>query len=440
MLLAHEQIHAKEIVSEIPKSFLFLKANFWEVIKANCNNPAKTSLHRLQIPTWDLIYIYDLQRFLQSVTKRLEEWRIKRTDTEKWMHYRQLSPQVKQSIRKYEQYKWLATKGVDEQSLIKSLPIDLQRKVKRHLCFDLVRRVSWLLRSYEHIHALIYLPHLHKSSLHFKQVPLFDQMDETTLDAICERLKLELCAKGMFLLHEGDPVNQMLFIIRGELDSYTTNDGSTGFFNSSRIGPGDFCCEELLTWALDLHSTIILPSSTCTVKAISEVEAFALTAEDLKFVAAQFKRLHSKQVKHKLRFYSHQWRTWAACFIQAAWRRHKRLKEMTEDQSESLWALCADNQAAGVMRSFKYKPQSGSDAFILSSVQKPTDPDFSVDSKWLSYESQDVHFFRNLTLVFYPFELLVRFVEMTMLVYHHIVIRTSYNMHIDLGAYIVTQS
>jgi len=89
------------------------------------------------------------------------------------------------------------------------------------------------------------------------QVHLFDQMDERTLDAICERLKPALCTEGTFLVREGDPVNEMLFIIRGHLDSYTTNGGRTRFFNSCRIGLGDFCGEELLTWALDPSPSII---------------------------------------------------------------------------------------------------------------------------------------------------------------------------------------
>ncbi|KAJ8768788.1 hypothetical protein K2173_023692 [Erythroxylum novogranatense] len=171
-------------------------------------------------------------------------------------------------------------------------------------------------------------------------------MDERMLDAICERLKPSLCTQGTYLVREGDLVNEMLFIIRGNLDSYTTDGGRTGFFNSSRLGPGDFCGKELLTWALDPRPSVILPSSTRIVKAISEVEAFALNAEHLKFVASQFRRLHSKQLRHKFRFYSHQWRTWAACFIQAAWRRHKRQKEADEFRARESCSI-AKPQAKG---------------------------------------------------------------------------------------------
>nr|GMD73562.1 protein CNGC15b-like [Ipomoea batatas] len=321
------------------------------------------------------LLIGNMQTYLQSTTVRLEEWRIKRTDTEQWMHHRQLPLELRQSVRKYDQYKWIATRGVDEDALLQGLPLDLRRDIKRHLCYDLVRRV-----------------------------PLFDEMDEMMIDAICERLKPVLCTQDTCLVREGDPVNEMLFIIRGNLDSYTTNGGRTGFFNSCGIGPGDFCGEELLTWALDPRPSVILPSSTRTVKAVSEVEAFALVADDLKFVAAQFRRLHSKQLRHKFRFYSHQWRMWAATFVQAAWRRYKKRKSAaelraTEDEGESEGGKTANNRRQAEMNS--RPPGSGfalhaarlaasrrghhsrndSDSGAVSSLQKPAEPDFSVDDE-----------------------------------------------------------
>ncbi|KAL6276135.1 hypothetical protein ACE6H2_019736 [Prunus campanulata] len=310
------------------------------------------------------LLIGNMQTYLQSTTVRLEEWRIKRTDTEQWMRHRQLPPELRLSVRKYDQYKWLATRGVDEEALLKDLPMDLRRDIKRHLCLDLVRRV-----------------------------PLFDQMDERMLDAICERLKPALCTEGTYLVREGDPVNEMLFIIRGHLDSYTTNGGRTGFFNSCHIGPGDFCGEELLTWALDPRPGVILPSSTRTVKSISEVEAFALVAEDLKFVASQFRRLHSKQLRHKFRFYSHQWRLWAACFIQAAWRRCKKRREAAELKAKENYTAAEPEKLPPVSSLVTYAARlaastrrgatkhSGSDSGVVSSLQKPAEPDFSVDEE-----------------------------------------------------------
>ncbi|KAL3526034.1 hypothetical protein ACH5RR_014406 [Cinchona calisaya] len=151
-------------------------------------------------------------------------------------------------------------------------------------------------------------------------------MDDQLLDAICECPVSFLSTEGTYAFREGDPVNEMLFIIRGQLENSTTNDGRSGFFNSVNLRPGDFCGEELLTWALVTNSTLNLPSSTRTVRSLTEVETFVVRAEDLKFVAVQFKHLRSKKLQHAFRYHSHQWRTRGACFIQAAWRRYKKMR------------------------------------------------------------------------------------------------------------------
>ncbi|GMG98811.1 hypothetical protein Nepgr_000651 [Nepenthes gracilis] len=299
-----------------PSSTFFRKYfySFWWGLQSLCSigNNLSTSSNVVENVFTNLVAILGLilfalligniQTYLDSTSLRLEEWRSRRTDTEQWMHHRKLPSSLRRWVRKYDQYKWVATRGIDEEALIKDLPSNLRRKINRHLYFDLLR-----------------------------QVPIFDEMDDKMLDAICERLKPSLCIKGTILFREGDPVYKMLFIIRGNLDSYTTNGGRIGFFNSSSMGPGNFCGEELLTWALDPHPSLTLPSSTRTVKAISDVEAFCLMPEDLKYVATQFKKLHSKKLVHNFRFHSHQWRTWAACYIQAAWRRYKKREQLACD-------------------------------------------------------------------------------------------------------------
>ncbi|KAF2603263.1 hypothetical protein F2Q70_00027799 [Brassica cretica] len=304
----------------------------------------------------------------------IEEMRVKRRDSEQWMHHRMLPPELRERVRRYDQYKWLETRGVDEENIVSNLPKDLRRDIKRHLCLALVRRV-----------------------------PLFENMDERLLDAICMRLKPCLYTEKSFLVREGDPVNEMLFIIRGRLESVTTDGGRSGFYNRSLLKEGDFCGDELLTWALDPKSGSNLPSSTRTVKALTEVEAFALIADELKFVASQFRRLHSRQVQHTFRFYSQQWRTWAACFIQAAWRRYTKRKKLEQlrkeevEEEETAARLIAGGSpysiratflaskfAANALRSVhknrirksNLAPPSTKE---LVKFQKPPEPDFSAD-------------------------------------------------------------
>ncbi|EMS45588.1 putative cyclic nucleotide-gated ion channel 17 [Triticum urartu] len=304
--------------------------------------------------------IGNVQTYLQSITARVEEWRVKQRDTEEWMKHRQLPPVLRERVRRFIHYKWLATRGVDEASILKALPADLRRDINRHLCLDLVRRV-----------------------------PFFSQMDDQLLDAICGRLVSSLSTKGTYTVREGDPVTEMLFIIRGKLESSTTDGGRTGFFNSIILKSGDFCGEELLGWALVPRPTVNLPSSTRTVKALVEVEAFALQAEDLRFVASQFRRLHSRKLQHTFRYYSHHWRTWAACFIQATWRRHKRrrlARDLMMRESFSSMRSYEDGDGGGSFaehrRSVKIMAaaRKGSDGHReLPKFRKPSEPDFSVE-------------------------------------------------------------
>ncbi|XP_050232676.1 putative cyclic nucleotide-gated ion channel 8 [Mercurialis annua] len=321
------------------------------------------------------LLIGNMQTYLSSITIRLEEMRIKRRDSEQWMHHRLLPQDLRERVRRYDQYKWLETRGVDEESLVQTLPKDLRRDIKRHLCLNLVRRV-----------------------------PLFANMDERLLDAICERLKPSLYTEQTYIVREGDPVEEMLFIIRGRLESATTDGGRSGFYNRGFLKEGDFCGEELLTWALDPKAGASLPSSTRTVRALTEVEAFALEAEELKFVASQFRRLHSRQVQHTFRFYSQQWRTWASCLIQASWRRYARRKaaelRMQEeaeeyeeeeeeyddkkafirrsDSSSSFGAtLLASRFAANALRAHRQRSRNSSAGLLT--LQKPPEPDFSAE-------------------------------------------------------------
>ncbi|XP_004510618.1 cyclic nucleotide-gated ion channel 1-like [Cicer arietinum] len=313
------------------------------------------------------LLIGNMQKYLQSTTVRVEEMRIKRRDAEQWMCHRMLPEYLKQRIRRYEQYKWQENRGVEEETLIRNLPKDLRRDIKRHLCLDLL-----------------------------KKVPIFGNMDKQLLDAMCDKLKPVLYTEKSYVVCEGDPVDEMLFIMRGKLATVSTNGGRTGFFNSSELKAGDFCGEELLTWALYPTPSSNLPISTSTVQTISEVEAFALLPDDLKIVASQFRRLiNTKQLKHTFRFSSWKWRTWGARFIQVVWRRNrekraqKSLREAEEKQQHgsqndeegsspsfatTVYVQRFASNALRHLRSGKKMPQPKRMLPLLP--MKPAEPDF----------------------------------------------------------------
>uniref|UniRef100_A0A1J3I8E0 Putative cyclic nucleotide-gated ion channel 3 n=1 Tax=Noccaea caerulescens TaxID=107243 RepID=A0A1J3I8E0_NOCCA len=316
------------------------------------------------------LLIGNMQKYLQSTTVRVEEMRVKRRDAEQWMSHRMLPDDLKKRIRQYEQYKWQETRGVEEEALLSSLPKDLRKDIKRHLCLNLLKRVPW-----------------------------FQAMDDRLLDALCARLKTVLYTENSYIVREGEPVEDMLFIMRGNLISTTTYGGKTGFFNSVRLSAGDFC-GDLLTWALD-PNTPHFPISSRTVQALTEVEGFLLSADDLKFVSTQYRRLHSKQLRHMYRYYSVQWQTWAACFIQAAWKRHcrRKLSKALRDEEGKLQntlqnddlggnklnlgaAIYASRFASHALRNLRANAGAHNSRFphMLSLLpQKPADPEFPMD-------------------------------------------------------------
>ncbi|KAG6730552.1 hypothetical protein I3842_01G086400 [Carya illinoinensis] len=169
-----------------------------------------------------LVLIGNMQIYLQSTTmRRVQEMRVRKTDIEQWMSRCMLPNCLKERVRRYEQHKWLQIRGVEEENLIQNLPRDIRRDIKHHLCFDLL-----------------------------KKVPMFQKMDQQLWDPMIDFLKPVLYTQDSYIVREGDPVDEMLFIMRGNLASYTTNGGIIGFFNTGDLKAGDFCGEELLTWSL----------------------------------------------------------------------------------------------------------------------------------------------------------------------------------------------
>ncbi|KAH7840126.1 hypothetical protein Vadar_012966 [Vaccinium darrowii] len=291
------------------------------------------------------LLIGNMQKYLlQSTTTRLEEWRAKMRDAEQWMSTRLLPASLRERIRRYEQYKWQETRGVDEENLIRNLPKDLRRDIKRHLGLAQLRRV-----------------------------PVFADLDEQWLDALCGRLEQVLYTEDSFIVREGDPVDEMLFVMCGKLFSVTTNGGRTGFFNSDYLKAGDFCGEELLRWALAPHSRAKHPISTRTVQALSEVEAFVLKADDLKFIASEFNWLHNQQLHHKFKFYSHQWRMWAACYIQAVWESSLSLGATIYASRFVINAIRAIRQNGGT------RTPSFPERILPTMPHKPAEPDVGAE-------------------------------------------------------------
>lgn len=243
--------------------------------------------------------IGNIKVFLHATTSKKQAMQLRMRNIEWWMRRRRLPTNFKQRVRNYERQKWAAMRGVDECEMIRNLPEGLRRDIKYHLCLDLVR-----------------------------QVPLFQHMDNLVLENICDRVKSLIFTKGETITKEGDPVQRMLFIVRGHLQSSQVL--RDGVKSCCMLGPGNFSGDELLSWCLRRPFVERLPPSSSTLITLETTEAFGLEAEDVKYVTQHFRYTFvNEKVKRSARYYSPGWRTWAAVAIQLAWRRYKHRLTLT---------------------------------------------------------------------------------------------------------------
>ncbi|KAI3988177.1 hypothetical protein MKX01_011966, partial [Papaver californicum] len=198
--------------------------------------------------------IGNIKVFLHATTSKKQTMQLKMRNIEWWMRRRKLPPGFKHRVRQYERQRWAAMRGVDECEMIANLPEGLRRDIKYHLCLDLVR-----------------------------QVPLFQHMDDLVLENICDRVKSLIFPKGETITQEGDPVQRMLFVVRGHLQSSQVL--RDGVKSCCMLGPGNFSGDELLSWCLRRPFIDRLPPSSSSLVTLETTEAFGLEAEDVKYVS-----------------------------------------------------------------------------------------------------------------------------------------------------------
>ncbi|XP_020582179.1 cyclic nucleotide-gated ion channel 2-like [Phalaenopsis equestris] len=240
------------------------------------------------------LLIGNIQVFLHVVMARKRKMQLRCRDMEWWMRRRQLPSRLRQRVRQYERQRWAAMRGEDEMDIIQDLPEGLRRDIKRHLCLELI-----------------------------KKVPLFHNLDDLILDNICDRVKHLVFSKDEKVIREGDPVQRMIFIVHGRLQSIQCL--SKGMVATSMLGPGNFVGDELLSWCIRRPFIDRLPPSSATFECAEPTEAFSLEAHHLKYITEHFRyRFANERLNRTARYYSSNWRTWAAVNIQLAWRRYKK--------------------------------------------------------------------------------------------------------------------
>ncbi|KAI3794017.1 hypothetical protein L1987_36642 [Smallanthus sonchifolius] len=238
------------------------------------------------------VLIQNIQVFLYALEGRTTKMQMKSTDMEWWMKRRQLPSSLRRRVRHFEHQRRSFMGGQDDMEMVRDFPEGLRRDIKRYLCLDLI-----------------------------KKAPLFQFMDDIILDNICDRVTYFVYSKGEKIIREGDPVQRMMFIVHGQVKR--TQWLSHGMVATSILEPGSFFGDELLSWCLRIPFIDRYPAATATFTCMKGTEAFALDAKHLRYITTHFRySFVNERMKRRARYYSSNWRTWAAVNIQLAWRRY----------------------------------------------------------------------------------------------------------------------
>ncbi|XP_021803175.1 cyclic nucleotide-gated ion channel 1-like [Prunus avium] len=218
-----------------------------------------------------LLFLYligNLQAYMQFDITRIEA------------HRHEMKVKRKMEEKGEEIELWLL--GVPER-LKKDIKSRIMDKVRQELEEDRDADLNYILSTSPSDLQIQIKPYMPITGL--KQVPIFQDMDERVLRAICQYLEPKKYTKNDIITQEGEPLEIMLYIVDGFLN-IEESDGS----NNLQRGAGEVYGEELLDWPLSNSFPDVLPSAKLSATAGSDVVAHALTARDLKSVVFKFGR------------------------------------------------------------------------------------------------------------------------------------------------------
>ncbi|CAL9007911.1 unnamed protein product [Prunus brigantina] len=220
-----------------------------------------------------LLFLYligNLQTYMQLNTARRED------------HRHKMKVERKMEKKDPETELWLSENGVPKR-LINDIKSQMMVKVRQEVEVDRDADLDYIfsiLPSNLQIRIKKYMP-----MTRLKQVPMFQNMDESVLKEICRRLKPKKFTEGDIIIEEGKRLKKMVYIVDG-LVSIRSKDSSSDL---QQRGAGEVCGEKLVRRLPSTSFPRRVPETKSAI-AIGDVEALVLTASDLQDMVFEFGR------------------------------------------------------------------------------------------------------------------------------------------------------
>ncbi|XP_030943850.1 cyclic nucleotide-gated ion channel 1-like isoform X2 [Quercus lobata] len=254
-----------------------------------------------------LYFLGNLQMYMQwTRSKSIKKWdkirmKMKSSQRQKqhkgmisWISQKNFDRTEKSLIMENINQRYEEGEDVNVENLVPNLPTDLQTKVKRHICLQILKNLK---------------------------IMKDNGLDERTqlLHKICDSLQPKFYNEHCYIVKEGDPIDALFLITNGIVWTYTSNNGEgSDSRRAERLEKGQHFGGKLLEWVLkptsdDMRNLSILPVSSKTLKTHTKVEAFALMAHDFKkIMESKFSLLGPEELQSK-----------AAIRVQRSWHQHR---------------------------------------------------------------------------------------------------------------------
>ncbi|KAI9162483.1 hypothetical protein LWI28_027854 [Acer negundo] len=208
-------------------------------------------------------FIGNMQNVINSAIderRKKEEHQEIKQQLEQWFTFRKLSKNLRNRIEEKYPYNDKQTKAFDVEILSSKLPMDVKNDLKSELGLELITKVE-----------------------------RFRRWSDASLRHLCDCIKLVVYDELTCIVREGDPINEMLFVLHGKLWNFSSAASSTNNvpphdWRKDFLKDGDFRGEELVNWVQDESSYSSSSNkliSHTTIKALTKVEAFVLRIDDL---------------------------------------------------------------------------------------------------------------------------------------------------------------
>ncbi|ESO08636.1 hypothetical protein HELRODRAFT_128997, partial [Helobdella robusta] len=188
---------------------------------------------------------------IQRMYARRAIYQSKTRDLKDFFRAHHIPAPLKQRMQEYFQTTWSLNSGIDRQEVMKDFPVEMQGDIAMHM---------------------------HREVL---SLPIFENASQGCLKAIALMIKPMFCAPGEYIIHKGDVMTCIYFVINGSMEILKES------MVVAILGKGDL-------FGTDVGYTDPIVKSNCEVKSLTYCDLLCIPLDGLHSILAMYPEMAEK--------------------------------------------------------------------------------------------------------------------------------------------------